>query len=116
MKAAVPLLQGETVCCPDNDTIGKERGIYMAKKGKNSNYKPRTGRAAPESSFAPREEKGPKRIAVTAIRWGAWMVLLSVILTQLTGNTLADKAALGMFVIAGMLYAISLVLERKYHW
>ena len=55
-------------------------------------------------------------MAVTAIRWSAWIVLFSVILTQLTGNTLEDAAAMGMFIIAGLLYAISLVLERKYKW
>lgn len=55
-------------------------------------------------------------MAVTAIRWSAWIVLLCVMLTQLTGNTLEDTAALGMFVIAGLLYAISVVLERKYRW
>lgn len=88
----------------------------MAKKGKNSNYKPQTRYVAPESCFAPQRERSPKRIAVTAVRWSAWMILISVILTQLTGNTLADKAALGMFVIAGLLYAISVVLEQKYRW
>ena len=55
-------------------------------------------------------------MAVKAIRWSAWIVLLSVLLTQLTGNNLEDTAAISMFVISGLLYAISAVLERKYKW
>ena len=87
----------------------------MAKKRKNSNYKQNSPRMAPENAFTP-PQKGPKRTIVTAVRWSAWLLLFSVILTQLTGNMLEDMAALGMFVIAGLLYAISLVLEKKYHW
>lgn len=45
---------------------------------------------------------------------GFWVIC--VILTQITGNTMEDMATLGMFAIAGLLYAISLVLEKKYHW
>lgn len=87
----------------------------MSKKKKNGNYQKNA--SVPNSantSNAP--QSGPKRMAVTAIRWSAWIVLLCVMLTQLTGNTLEDTAALGMFVIAGLLYAISVVLERKYRW
>ena len=98
------------------NTMQEKSEDDMAKKRKHKTARQQTSHSAPESHFTPREEKGPKRIAVTAIRWGAWMILLSVILTQLTGNMLADTAALGMFVIAALLYAISLVLERKYHW
>ena len=57
-----------------------------------------------------------KRKAVTAIRWAAWILVLCLLLTQLTGNTPGDLATLGQFVIAGLLYAISVVLERKYKW
>lgn len=57
-----------------------------------------------------------KRKAVTAIRWAAWILVLCLLLTQLTGNAPGDLATLGQFVIAGLLYAISVVLERKYKW
>lgn len=87
----------------------------MAKKKKNSNYKKETPVSNPTNTPA-KSPRGPKRMVVTAVRWSAWIVLLCVILTQLTGNTLEDAAALGMFVIAGLLYAISMVLERKYKW
>lgn len=60
--------------------------------------------------------RGLKRKAVTAIRWAAWILVLCLLLTQLTGNAPGDLATLGQFVIAGLLYAISVVLERKYRW
>ena len=60
--------------------------------------------------------KGLKRKAVTAIRWAAWILVLCLLLTQLTGDAQGDLATLGQFVIAGLLYAISVVLEKKYHW
>lgn len=60
--------------------------------------------------------RGLKRKAVTAIRWAAWILVLCLLLTQLTGNAPGDLATLGQFVIAGLLYAISVVLERKYKW
>ena len=85
------------------------------KKKKNSNYNQSTY-VPPQPDQTPAPKTGPKRMAVTARRWSAWIVLFSVILTQLTGNTLEDAAAMGMFIIAGLLYAISLVLERKYKW
>ena len=62
------------------------------------------------------EWKGLKRKAVTAIRWAAWILVLCLLLTQLTGNAPGDLATLGQFVIAGLLYAISVVLEQKYKW
>lgn len=43
-------------------------------------------------------------------------MVLSVIVTQVSGNVLEDTLTLGMFVIAALLYMISLVLERKYKW
>ena len=85
------------------------------KKKENSNYNQSTY-VPPQPDQTPAPKTGPKRMAVTAIRWSAWIVRFSVILTQLTGNTLEDAAAMGMFIIAGLLYAISLVLERKYKW
>lgn len=57
-----------------------------------------------------------KRTIVAAVRWSAWILVLCLIVTQLTGQTLDDTSALGLFVIAGLLYAISVVLERKYKW
>lgn len=60
--------------------------------------------------------RGLKRKAVTAIRWAAWILVLCLLLTQLTGNAPGDLATLGQFGIAGLLYAISVVLERKYRW
>ena len=60
--------------------------------------------------------RGLKRKAVTAIRWAAWILVLCLLLTQLTGNAPGDLATLGQFVIAGLFYAISVVLERKYRW
>lgn len=42
--------------------------------------------------------------------------MLFLLLTQLTGNAPGDLATLGQFVIAGLLYAISVVLEQKYKW
>lgn len=60
--------------------------------------------------------KGLKRKVVTAIRWAAWILVLCLLLTQLTGNAPGDLATLGQFVIAGLLYAISVVLEQKYKW
>lgn len=57
-----------------------------------------------------------KRKILMAIRWSAWIVVLSVIITQLTGKPVEDAAALGMFLIGALLYAISMVLERKYKW
>ncbi|MCQ4864646.1 hypothetical protein [Pseudoflavonifractor phocaeensis] len=57
-----------------------------------------------------------KRTILTALRWSAWLVVLSVIVTQVSGNVLEDTLTLGMFVIAALLYMISLVLERKYKW
>lgn len=60
--------------------------------------------------------RGLKRKTVTAIRWAAWILVLCLLLTQLTGNAPGDLATLGQFVIAGLLYAISVVLERKYRW
>lgn len=60
--------------------------------------------------------RGLKRKAVTAIRWAAWILVLCLLLTQLTGNAPGDLSTLGQFVIAGLLYAISVVLERKYRW
>lgn len=60
--------------------------------------------------------KGLKRKAVTAIRWGAWILVLCLLLTQITGNAPDDLTTLGQFVIAGLLYAISVVLEQKYKW
>ena len=62
------------------------------------------------------EWKGLKWKAVTAIRWAAWILVLCLLLTQLTGNAPGDLATLGQFVIAGLLYAISVVLEQKYKW
>lgn len=59
---------------------------------------------------------GLKRTIVTAVRWSAWILVLCLMVTQLTGNMLDDASALGLFVIAGLLYAISMVLERKYKW
>ena len=85
------------------------------KKKKNSNYNHSTY-VPPQPDQSPTPKTGPKHMAVTAIRWSAWIVLLSVILTQISGNTLEDTAAMGMFVIAGLLYAISAILERKYKW
>jgi hypothetical protein len=88
----------------------------MAKKRKkNSNYNHSTY-VPPQPDQSPAPKTGPKRMAVKAIRWSAWIVLLSVLLTQLTGNNLEDTAAISMFVISGLLYAISAVLERKYKW
>ncbi len=60
--------------------------------------------------------KGLKRKAVTAIRWGAWILVRCLLLTQIAGNAPDDLTTLGQFVIAGQLYAISVVLERKYRW
>lgn len=60
--------------------------------------------------------KGLKRKAVTAIRWAAWILVLCLLLTQIAGNAPDDLTTLGQFVIAGLLYAISVVLERKYKW
>lgn len=60
--------------------------------------------------------RGLKRKVVTAIRWAAWILVLCLLLTQLTGNAPDDLTTLGQFVIAGLLYAISVVLERKYRW
>ena len=60
--------------------------------------------------------KDLKRKVVTAVRWAAWILVLCLLLTQLTGNAPDDLTALGQFVIAGLLYAISVVLERKYKW
>lgn len=57
-----------------------------------------------------------KRKILMAVRWSAWITLLSVIITQVAEQPLDDKVALSMFVIAGLLYAISMVLERKYKW
>lgn len=57
-----------------------------------------------------------KRKILMAVRWSAWITLLSVIITQVAEQPLEDKVALSMFVIAGLLYAISMVLERKYKW
>ena len=57
-----------------------------------------------------------KRKILIGVRWSAWIVLLSVIITQMAEKPLADKEALAMFVIAGLLYAISMVLEKKYKW
>ena len=85
----------------------------MTKKKKNRNYKRSAPMPPPANASSP---NNPKRMAVTAIRWSAWIVLLCVILTQLTGNPIEDATALGMFIIAGLLYAISIVLERKYKW
>lgn len=62
------------------------------------------------------EWKGLKRKAVTAIRWAAWILVLCLLLTQIAGNAPGDLATLGQFVIAGLLYAISVVLEQKYKW
>lgn len=59
---------------------------------------------------------GWKRTVVAAVRWGAWAVLLCALLTQIAGSPAEDAVLLGTFVIASLLYAISLVLERKYHW
>lgn len=44
------------------------------------------------------------------------ILVLCLLLTQLTGNAPGDLATLGQFVIAGLLYAISVVLEQKYKW
>lgn len=44
------------------------------------------------------------------------ILVLFLLLTQLTGNAPGDLATLGQFVIAGLLYAISVVLEQKYKW
>jgi len=60
--------------------------------------------------------KDLKRKVVTAVRWAAWILVLCLLLTQLTGNAPDDLTTLGQFVIAGLLYAISVVLERKYQW
>lgn len=60
--------------------------------------------------------KGLKRKAVTAIRWGAWILVLCLLLTQIAGNAADDLTTLGQFVIAGQLCAISVVPERKYKW
>ena len=87
----------------------------MTKKKKNSSYKQTSSAPSPENTPAP-PKSSFKRTVVTAVRWSAWIVLLCVMLTQLTENTLEDAVALGMFVIAGLLYAISIVLERKYKW
>ncbi len=57
-----------------------------------------------------------KRKILLAVRWSAWIVLLSVILTQIMEEPIPDRQALGMFVIAALLYAISIVLEQKYRW
>ena len=57
-----------------------------------------------------------KRKILIGVRWSAWITLLSVIITQMAEKPLEDKVALSMFVIAGLLYAISMVLERKYKW
>lgn len=72
--------------------------------------------ALKQTETTPTPQSGLKRMVVTMVRWSAWITLLSVLLTQLTGNMLEDRLALGMFVIAGLLYAISMVLERKYKW
>ncbi len=57
-----------------------------------------------------------KRKILIGVRWSAWITLLSVIVTQMAEQPLEDKVALSMFVIAGLLYAISMVLEKKYKW
>ena len=57
-----------------------------------------------------------RRKILLAVRWSAWIVLLSVILTQIMEEPIPDRQALGMFVIAALLYAISIVLEQKYRW
>lgn len=57
-----------------------------------------------------------KRTIVAAVRWSAWILVLCLMVTQLTQQMLDDTSALGLFVIAGLLYAISVVLERKYKW
>ena len=85
------------------------------KKKKNSNYNHSTY-VPPQPDQSPTPKTGPKHMAVTAIRWSAWIVLLSVLLTQLTGNRLDNVTSICMFVISGLLYAISTVLERKYKW
>ena len=53
---------------------------------------------------------------LTALRWSAWLVVLSVIVTQVSGNVLEDTLTLGMFVIAALLFMVSPVLERKHKW
>lgn len=85
------------------------------KKKKNGNYSQSTY-VPPQPDQSPAPKTGPRHMAVSAVRWSAWIVLISVILTQITGNALEDAATMGMFVIAGLLYAISVVLERKYKW
>ena len=60
--------------------------------------------------------RGLKRKAVTAIRWAAWILVLCLLLTQIAGNAPDDLTTLGQFAIAGLLYAISVVLEQKYKW
>lgn len=77
----------------------------MSKKKKNP-------QPVPESDSG----RGLKRKAVTAIRWAAWILVLCLLLTQIAGNAPDDLTTLGQFVIAGLLYAISVVLERKYRW
>lgn len=84
----------------------------MSKKKNQSKKKT----ALKQTETTPTPQGGLKRMVVTMVRWSAWITLLSVLLTQLTGNMLEDRLALGMFVIAGLLYAISMVLERKYKW
>ena len=88
----------------------------MAKRGKNSNYKQTPTFVGAESDLQYQKKSGPRRTVVAAVRWSAWIVLISVILTQLTGEMVEDSVALGMFIIAALLYGISVVLERKYHW
>ena len=51
--------------------------------------------------------KGLRRKVVTAIRWAAWILVLCLLLTQLTGNAPGDLATLGQFVIAGLFSHIS---------
>lgn len=53
---------------------------------------------------------------LTALRWSAWLVVLSVIVTQVSGNVLEDTLTPGMFVIAALLFMVSPVLERKHKW
>lgn len=86
----------------------------MSKRRKNSNYHQDTPQSAPQQTE--RSATPLKRTLLKAVRWSAWMVLFCVIITQFAEKPLEDGLAFGMFIVAGLLYAISVVLERKYKW
>lgn len=52
-----------------------------------------------------------RQILMSVTRWSAWILVLCLIIMQLTENMPDEATALGLFVLAGVLYVFSAVLE-----